>query len=120
MLLDRLGIIGKNGDGCYTLTSTHISTGEHEKSLAIANYQHETMRLAQEALDRYEKERRDISTLTLGLSERSYHAIKTLLDETKRKIQSIVTEDLDSDRVYQLNLQFFPVSNLARLEGKKT
>ncbi len=109
-LLERLGLIVKDDSGRYKIVNKIITSGPHEKALAIANFQRETMKLAQESLDRYTKADRDISTMTLGISENALVKIQSLLQETRSKIAEIASSDLNSDRVFHLNIQLFPFS----------
>jgi uncharacterized protein (TIGR02147 family) len=110
MLLERLGLIFISPDAKFYVQDKAITTGPYEKTLAIANFQRETMKLAQESLDRHAKTERDISTMTLGISQDALEKIQTLLLETRRKIAEIATADPGSDRVFQLNVQLFPLS----------
>ena len=47
-----------NTAGFYELTSGAIASGENTRSLGIANFQQETMKLAQEAMDRFRLDER--------------------------------------------------------------
>jgi uncharacterized protein (TIGR02147 family) len=109
-LLERLELIFKDAEGIYRVRDKTITTGVYEKTLAIANFQRETMKLAQESLDRVQKTERDISTMTIGISKNALEKIQVLLQETRRKIAEIASADVDSDRVFQLNMQLFPLS----------
>ncbi|MBD3344146.1 MAG: TIGR02147 family protein [Chitinivibrionales bacterium] len=109
-LLEKSGLIQKDEKGRYRISDKAITSGPHEKALPIANYQRETMRLAQEALDRYDKSARDITTMTLGISKNGYSRICELLKETRQKIVEIAADDNQADQVYQLNMQLFPFS----------
>jgi uncharacterized protein (TIGR02147 family) len=109
-LLLRLGLISVDENQLYTLTDRSISTGSEVRSLAISNFHMETMRLAQESIDRYKQPERNIATMTLGISEKSYEQIQSLLAETRKKIAEIANNDDDADRVYQINFQTFPLS----------
>jgi uncharacterized protein (TIGR02147 family) len=109
-LLEKLGFIAKNGDGRYVLSASAISSGAEVRSLAVANFQQETMRLAQEAIDRYPAATRDIRTITVGISEKTYHEIKNILDEAKKRVIELANSDEAADRVYQLNFQLYPLS----------
>jgi uncharacterized protein (TIGR02147 family) len=111
-LLEELGFIKMNIAGFYELTSSAISSGENTRSLGIANFQQETMRLAQEAMDRVPLDKRYIGTATVGMSAKSFAQIKQLLIDTSERIVEIANADADADRVYQINLQAFPMSNL--------
>lgn len=109
-LLMRLGLASRDEQGVVHLCDTSITTGSHEGALAIANYQQEMMRLAQRALESYPREQRDISTLTVGISEQAFMQIREILVETRLRIMALADADLDADRVYQMNMQLFPLS----------
>ena len=109
-LLERLELIRKDHDGKYRISDSTITTGSHEKALAITNFQRETMKLALEAFDRFPKPERDISTMTVGVSKEALVRIKNLLQETRNRIAEIAATDTDSDRVVQINIQAFPSS----------
>jgi uncharacterized protein (TIGR02147 family) len=113
-LLEELGFVKINHGGAYELTSGAITTGENVRSLGIANFQQETMRLAQEALDRVAREERYIGTATVGVSAKSFGQIRQVLIDTSNRIAEIANADADADRVYQVNLQAFPMSKACR------
>ena len=109
-LLVELGFVRMNADGVYELTSSAITSGENIRSLGIANFQQETMRLAQEAMDRYPRDEQYIGTATVGVSARAFQQIKQVLIDASNKISEIANADADADRVFQVNLQAFPLS----------
>jgi uncharacterized protein (TIGR02147 family) len=117
-LLERLGLIYKLENGKYHICDKAIVSGPHEKTLAVENYQRETMMLAQESLARFGNAERDISTMTLGISKKAMISIQQLLQDTRRRITEIASEDADSDRVYQLNVQLFPFSKQLPIRRK--
>jgi len=110
LLLERLDLIRRDEEGAYRITDHTITTGSHEKALAITNFQRETMKLALEAFDRFPKQERDISTMTIGISQGALLKIKKLLQETRNSIAEIAATDTGSDRVIQINMQAFPFS----------
>jgi uncharacterized protein (TIGR02147 family) len=109
-LLAKLGLIKKNNKGYYELTGTAITTGPNVKSLAVANFQRETMRLGIEAIDRYPQSVRDISTMSVGISEEGYKQISAILADCRKAIADIANIDKNADCVYQINFQAFPLS----------
>ena len=111
-LLAKLGLIKKSDKGCYELTSTAITTGSSVKSLAVANFQRETMRLGSDAIDRYPQSMRDISTMSVGISEEGYKKITALLADCRKAIADMAHCDQNADRVYQVNFQVFPLSKI--------
>jgi len=109
-LLIRLGMVSVDNKGSLSVTSPAIASGEAVTSLAIDNFQQETMRLAQESMDRVIPKDRYIGTSTVGISEKAIDQIRHVLIEANNKIAEIANADNGSDRVYQVNFQFFPMS----------
>jgi uncharacterized protein (TIGR02147 family) len=109
-LLEKLKLIHVDKTGFYKLSSNAIKSKENTNSLAISNFQLETMRLAQEALDRFSLNQRYIGTATVGISEKTYEKIREILIDASNRIAEIANMDTDADRVYQINIQAFPMS----------
>ena len=110
ILLQKLGFVKIGGRGNLALTSTALASGENTRSLGIANFQQETMRLAQEAMDRYTVEERYCGTNTVGVSAAAFNRIKQILIDASDQIAGIANADAGADRVYQINIQAFPLS----------
>ncbi len=115
-LLERLGFIGKNPEGVFVLQDTAITTGDLKPPtnvtlLNVINFQKEVMVLANESIDRFGIEHINLSTLTLGVSKAVVTAIKDELATVRNKIAMLAEKDGAADRVYQLNMQFFPMSD---------
>ena len=116
-LLTKLGLIKMNDTGFYTLTGAAISSGPHVKSLAVANFQRETMRMGMEAIDRYPHQQRDISTMSVGISEESFKKIAEIVANCRKAIAELAARDQSADRVYQVNFQVFPLSKAKQGRG---
>lgn len=120
-LLERLGFINKNNDGIYVLTNIAITTGTLKPDtnitmLNVVNFQKEVMALANESLDRFGIEKINLSTLTLGISEATVTMIKEDLASLRHKIATLAAKDSAANQVYQLNMQFFPLSDCRQEE----
>jgi uncharacterized protein (TIGR02147 family) len=118
-VLERLGFITKDIDGYYAIahaviTSSVLKPDMNVASLNVVNFQKEVMGLANESLDRFGTEHINLSTLTLGISASTVTAIKSELAATRNKIAAFAEKDNAADRVYQLNIQFFPLSDTLR------
>jgi uncharacterized protein (TIGR02147 family) len=109
-ILEKLGLIKKGADGAYQQTSAIITTGKEFRSINVANFQKATMDLAREAIERHPRENRDISTLTVTLSEDSVSAVKNEIGGLRKKVLSLARAEQKADRVYQVNFQLFPLS----------
>lgn len=113
-LLLKLDMITKTESGRYIQTKKVLTTGENVKSLAVQKYQIENLKRASESIERYKKEVRDISTLTVGISHNSFMKIKDEIKILRDKIIEIAHNEKMTDRVYQMNFQLFPVSQLPK------
>ncbi|MBN1308329.1 MAG: TIGR02147 family protein [Chitinispirillaceae bacterium] len=114
-LLEKIGFIRKNVDGVYEQTDTFITTGYEARSVAITNFLIEMADLAKEAIDRYSREKRDISSLTFTLSEEGFSTIQERLKSFRRELLEIVREDKNQkrqDRVYHINFHVFPLTKV--------
>jgi uncharacterized protein (TIGR02147 family) len=113
-LLEELNLIKKDIDGRYRLTEIAVTTGDEWRSAAIAAFQEQTIRLSHEAIGRHDKTLRDISTVTMNISAADFEEIRERITDFRRSIISFVNEKNDPDRTYQLNIQFFPLSNIKK------
>ncbi len=109
-LMDN-GMLKVDANGKYEMTEKSIATGPIPvASLAIRNFHRQMSTLALDTLDTIPTSERNFSTLTLGLSKNSYEQILKELEEFRRKVVAITTNDNESDRVYQMNFQLFPLT----------
>jgi uncharacterized protein (TIGR02147 family) len=114
LLLEKLNLIEKDTDGVYKPTDKFITVGEDWQSIAIANFQKSTIGLAQDAIDRFNAEMRDISTLTVNLSMEKLQIVKDKIRSLRKEIMEIENMDQDNDTVFQVNFQIFPVSKSSK------
>ena len=76
------------------------------------------MKLAWEAIHRFPRPERDMSTLTLGISEKTFGKIRELAADFRRKALLLAQEDKAADEVYQCNVQLFPLTRQDRKRKK--
>lgn len=109
-LLQKVGLLKKSGDG-YEQAAKSITTGNLEvASLSVREMHRQMGELAVRALDEIPVKERDISGLTLGISENAFYRITKEIADFRRRITSIVLEDSGETKVYRLNLQLFPLT----------
>lgn len=110
-LLKTLNLIEKDKNGRYILTDYSISTGESWSSLAVADFQKETIKLSYESLKRHQKEERDISTVTMNITEDEFQLIRDMIKSLRSNVINVANRVEDPDRVMQLNIQIIPLSH---------
>ncbi|MFW6253871.1 MAG: TIGR02147 family protein [Chitinivibrionales bacterium] len=109
-LLLRLGLIRCDEKGCYHQSDPAISTGDHIKSQGVRNLNRQFSELGTRALEAFPPTSRYISSMTLGVSDESYRKIVQEVEEFKDRIRRIVDDDTESDKIYNCNIQLFPLS----------
>jgi len=113
-LLLRLNLLKKH-DGSFVQTDTSITTGNEVQNIAVANFQRETSQLSQRAITRMGN-RQEISTLTFGTNKTGFKEIQSEIRAFRKKLISIIAGHKPLDRVYQLNVQLFPMTKLPKKE----
>ncbi len=111
-VLLELGLIKKLPSGKYMQTEQSLTTDMDTTPFAVQLFQKQSLNLASESIERHDKAVRDISTLTLGISENGFDQIRQEIVSFRRRIVEIVRNDNPADRVYQFNFQLFPVSEV--------
>jgi uncharacterized protein (TIGR02147 family) len=71
------------------------------------------------AMDYVKKEERDITACTVNISEQGFDEIKKAVAECRRRVMAIAEADSPAERVYQVNLQVFPLSAKDRKNSVK-
>ena len=49
--------------------------------------------------------------MTLGVTQSAYEEIVAEIDAFRRRVIEIATRETETDEVYRLNIQFFPMTN---------
>jgi uncharacterized protein (TIGR02147 family) len=103
-------MIKRRPDRTWYLTNKIITSGEQCRSIAVKAFQEETIRLAGEALYHHPKEKRNISTVTITISEKDLDRINDITREFRETLLKYAHEEAHPDKVYQLNIQLFPLT----------
>lgn len=110
-LLESLGVIARENDGRYHTTTTNLTTGQNWHSFVVENYQREMIRLAGEAIQRFPKQEREISTVTMCVDEKTMPEIQAYVQQFRTSLIKLAnSRGENGGRVFQLNIQVFPLS----------
>lgn len=107
------GFLSQSIDGKYIQTKPAITSGAEVTSLGVRAFNETMAKKGAEAINEFSPAIRDIRTLVMGISPKSYPLIKEEIREFINRVVRIVDDDSQSDRVYNLSVQLFPLSNLA-------
>ena len=115
--LVRMKLLKKDRDGNYHQTDKTITMGDMDVvPVAARELQRQMGEFAIKAIDLPLSER-TMSGFVLGLTERSYERIRKEMADFYRRVVAIATEEDETERVYRMNMQLFPLSK--RIETKK-
>jgi uncharacterized protein (TIGR02147 family) len=109
-LLERLGFVEPNSIGGFKAKDATLKKDSSFPSVVMANFLKANMELAIESLDRYSKEERDISALTISLSDEAFAKVKEEIRALRKRILAMTEVDVAPSKVYQCNFQFFPMT----------
>lgn len=111
-LLERLSMIKKNEQtGFYEQAQGLISSGSESFSTAVNSYIQQSLNVAQDAMDRFGREERNLSTLAFGCDEDTYKELVEMVRRFRREVLAKVGQCQKPNRVFQLGMQLFPLSD---------
>lgn len=108
LIKNKLIVLGQNGKTFEPGSTVSYHGGIH--SLALAKFHSEMFKLAAQSIEVVSKEDRNILGFTLAVSQENFDQIKTLLDDTYRKIEEIAKQKTNSSKVIHVELALFPLS----------
>lgn len=108
-LLEK-GFLKKNPDGTYSQENPALTSGSEVTSIGVRSFNETMGRYGVEAISKYPKTERDIRSLVIGVSSRNYALIKEEIREFLDRVVRLVDDESHVERVYDLNIQLFPLS----------
>jgi uncharacterized protein (TIGR02147 family) len=109
-VLESLGLINRTGDDTWVQTDRVVSTPSEVLSVAVATYHKSVIGLAEEAVERFDSDERDIRAVTLGVSKEGYAEIKKRMETFWKELLAYAGTQKSAERIYQVNMQVFPIS----------
>jgi len=111
-LLERLGLIEQQQDNTWIVLDDHLHSGDSWEGQIIRQFQEQTLKLAQKSLKEHPRDYRDISTMTMNISAGNLRDIRDLIRDFQASVARLVEDTPESDRVYQFNMQLFPLTRI--------
>jgi uncharacterized protein (TIGR02147 family) len=108
----------KKENGRYIQSEPAITSGSEVCSLGIRNFNRFMAERAQQAIDEFPTNERDIQSLTVGISKETISLIKQEMQEFFSRVVRIVDDDKTADRVFNLNVHLFPMSTQPAIRDK--
>ncbi len=109
-LLLELDLIRKKSGGEWEKANKTITTGPEVRSLVVANFHREMIRLGAEAIERHPAEARDITSVTVSVRGDRMAEFKEKTAAFRRELLKMACEEEAADQVIQVNIQVFPLT----------
>jgi uncharacterized protein (TIGR02147 family) len=117
--LIRMGLIEKIPESSkLRQVNSVVSTGNEVSNALVYGYHAEMIRRAGEALWNVSSPEREISSVTLSISRKKFSELKDRIQKFRREVLEWIQTDQEPEEVYQLNLQFFPLTGKPCAEGE--
>ena len=117
--LVKANLLAKDAEGNYVQTDKFVTTGPMEAApVAIRGLHRQMGEIALETIEGVPQDERHFSGVTLGITRKAYDEIVAEIDACRKKIIEIATRENETDEVYRLNFQFFPMTNKQGLNKK--
>jgi uncharacterized protein (TIGR02147 family) len=104
-----LGMLERDEQGRLKQRASFLSTSDEVSSSAIAQYHREMIKRAAESIDNVPREKRDISNMTITVSEETAAVIKEKIQNFRKELIELVSQGDSPEAVYQINFQMFPL-----------
>lgn len=109
-LLEKVGLVERDGEGKLRPADTNISTGPRVRSLAVRNFHRAMMTLAAEALETVPIDARDITGLTVSVTPAQYQDVRARIERFRREILDLTGTPQAGADIYQLSFQLIPLT----------
>lgn len=105
-------LLQKDEDGNYRQTEKSVTTGPMNATpVAVRGLHRQMGEIALETIEGVSQDDRNFSGLTLGVTRGAYEEIVKEIAEFRKRVVAIATRDNETDEVYRMNIQFFPMTN---------
>lgn len=111
--LIELGLIQRNEDGTLSNCTHGLNTYDEMPSRSIREFHHQMLDNAHRAIDEIDVSKRYVSALTIPVNSKNLDKLKTFVQKVENEILEMFVED-NPDCVYQMNLQFFPLTKVEK------
>jgi uncharacterized protein (TIGR02147 family) len=106
------GFVKKDEHGKYIQSEPVITTGAEVNSIFLRKYHRSTLQQCADALDSVKLRERDISSLTLSVSRKTFQDIKTEIQEFRKRLLTLAKQDANPELVCFAGFQLIPRSEI--------
>jgi uncharacterized protein (TIGR02147 family) len=113
-LLQKLGLLVRGSDNRLHASDPHLAAHENLPLELLRGWHAQAMEQGRKALADIPPTERDVSTMTLALTAADLPTVRAWVVDLRRQVRALAASTTNPDRVFQVNVQFFPVAERAR------
>ena len=117
-ILEDLGLVRRDEQMVLRPADAHLTTGDGVSPQVLRNFHDQAIVLARDALEKIPPGERDISALTASVDAKGLAILRDMARELRQRVQTLSHGTRDPDRVFQLNIQMFPVGAWASEDAR--
>jgi uncharacterized protein (TIGR02147 family) len=117
-LLIEVGLLVRSDTGKLAIQTGLFKTKNDFANEALKRFHESSLENAKLAIRSIDVAEREITASVFAMKRSSIPRAKELIREFKDKFESLLEED-DADGVYQVNIQFYPLTKLSKLSPSK-
>ncbi len=108
--LKRVGLLRQNADGSLSRLAKSLKTPPNVPSRAVRGFHRQMITKAIEAIETQSVNERLLESMTLTIDTSKLKAVADLAEEFRKKVTKVAQAE-GGDETYQLNLQFFRITD---------
>jgi uncharacterized protein (TIGR02147 family) len=108
-LLTGSGLVRRTANG-YSAVNDAITTDDETMALFVRNYHLEMLELAKHSIDAVPPDQRDISSVCMTIREADLPKLKKQIQLMRKELRVFAAKGKQAERVVQINIQLFPLS----------
>lgn len=109
-MLQRLGLLKRTSSGRLEQADAVVTSGDQVVDVSIIEFHRQLIEKGREAIERFSKDERQISGVTVSVTPQTEQRIKEILNKVRKDILALCNDYENADRVLQVNFQVFPLS----------
>ena len=118
VLLEQIGMIRfDQTQGRHVPAEQTVSTGDDTDDVAVIRYHHAMIDLGKESITTIAEGDRDIGAITICADDETAEKIKFEVRAFRKKMLALAEQSHGTNRVYQMNIQYFPVTKSVASSG---
>jgi len=118
MVLERLGLLVRKPDGHLTHSFSTLTTQPFIESIEIYRYNRNLMNEVKRAMAELPPQFANVSSVTIPVQSKALQGVNDILQRCREEIAQFVSNfDGDFAEVFQLNMQFYPLTHANLKEG---